>query len=118
MKEDIIEPSKFSCEAGYKLGMEDFLRKSFERTSDSKKKTKSEGSNKKSKSQAIESLREKTDTNSRIFSHKNSIAKASRPGTSMDKSHLDHAQNSVDHHHHFTVISLEKILNNFAKGNI
>jgi len=101
LKEDIIEPSKFSCEAGYKLGMEDFLRKSFERSSDSKKKTKSEGSNKKSKSQAIESLREKTD-NLRIFSHKNSIAKASRPGTSMDKSHLDHVQYSVDHHH-FTV---------------
>ena len=102
MKEDIIEPSKFSCEAGYKLGMEDFLRKSFER-SDSKKKTKSEGSNKKSKSQAIESLREKTD-NMRIFSHKNSIAKASRPGTSsIDKSHLDQVQHSIDRHH-FSVI--------------
>jgi len=96
LKEDMIEPSKFSCEGGYKLGMEDFLRKSFEK-SDSKTKKKSEGSNKKSKSQAIDSLREKSD-NMRIFSHKNSIAKASRPGTSVDKSHSDFAQNSIDNH--------------------
>ena len=93
----MIEPSKFSCEAGYKIGMEDFLRKSFEK-GDSKIKKKSPS--KKSKSQAIDSLREKSD-NHRIFSHKNSIVKGTRPGTSMDKSHSEFAQNSIDHH--FTV---------------
>lgn len=103
MKEDMIEPSKFSYDAQLKAGMEEYLRKSLDRSDiKPKKHNKTDTSaTKKTKAQVIESLKEKAD-NLRVFGHKNSISKNSRPGTVGDRTgHHDQVQHSAEH---FSVI--------------
>jgi len=92
----MIEPSKFSYEAAFKMGMEDFLRKSFDKMESKDKKGKNSSTLKKSKLQANES-KERSE-NLRIFSHKNSLGKATRPNTALEKAYNEFAQHSVDHH--------------------
>jgi len=95
IKEDMIEPSKFSYEAAFKMGMEEFLKKSIDKMDDKHKKGKHNTTLKKTKAQTIGNLKEKAD-NLRIFSHKNSLGKATRPNTAAEKSH-EYAQRSVEH---------------------
>jgi len=98
MKEDMIEPSKFSYDAALKAGMEEYLRKSLDKSDIKPKKSKKDTSPlKKTKAQVIESLKDKSE-HSRFFAHKNSISKASRPGTVGDRTgHHEHVQHSAEH---------------------
>jgi len=98
----MIEPSKFSYEAAFKMGMEEFLKKSIDKMDDKHKKGKHNTTLKKTKAQTIGNLKEKAD-NLRIFSHKNSLGKATRPNTAAEKSH-EYAQRSVEHN--FSVLLL------------
>ena len=66
------------------MGVEEYLKKSFEKSESRVKKTKNDTSIKKNKAQFMENLREKAE-NLRIFSHKNSISKGSRPSTNNEK---------------------------------
>lgn len=91
------DSSKVSYDAMIKSGMEKYLRQSLDRLGTKSKKSKTESSaTKKTKAQVIESLKEKAD-DLRIFSHKNSISKHSRPGAVGDRAaHHDQVQHSAD----------------------
>lgn len=81
--------------------MEEFLKKSFDHKTDQnkQKRGRSDSSSvKKTKAQVIESLRDKAE-NLKMFSHKNSLPKNSRPGTAGEKfsPYQDSVQHSADH---------------------
>jgi hypothetical protein len=98
VKEDLIEPSRFSVEPAFKAGMEDYLKKSFEKPGD-KTKTKSNGSyTKKNKTHFLDNSKDKID-HIKAPSRKNSASKPSRPGTTGERArHHEHTQHSPDHH--------------------
>ncbi len=95
----MIEPSKFSYEAGLRMGMEEFLRKSIENSKEKKNRLNT-SSAKKKRAQLTDTSKIKNE-NMRIFSHKNSLVRATRPTTAAVLS--EHNLNSIDNNNNTSV---------------